>query len=259
MQSLLLFFVRPVDHNEYPNGNTMSTADDDRSDDLLRRALLDAEASAAVALRVEGLPLAEALTVIFHGRRDLGTIQTYVAHGGRGAGTAVRADELLRVPCDLDLGDAGTRNEAEEAYAEQARVLRDALLAADTVLAIWREPLQDIAEARVGVDRSVDLQVRLPAHRLMPVALVAPEKHITVAPVCGARTLAEGRPPMGIACAQQDVARVYPLPDDPERCLEDFAALAAEHARRMAERLEHQEASVRRFLELSGEDPPETA
>jgi len=31
MQSLLLFFVRPVDHNEYPNGNTMSTADDDRS------------------------------------------------------------------------------------------------------------------------------------------------------------------------------------------------------------------------------------
>ena len=78
---------------------------------------------------------------------------------------------------------------------------------------------------RVGVDRSVDLQVRLPAHRLMPVALVAPEKHITVAAVCGARTLAEGRPPMGIACAQQDVARVYPLPDDPERCLEDFAAL----------------------------------
>jgi hypothetical protein len=56
----------------------------------------------------------------------------------------------------------------------------------------------------------------------MPVALVAPDKHITVAPVCGARTLAEGRPPMGIACAQQDVARVYPLPDDPERCLEDF-------------------------------------
>jgi hypothetical protein len=92
----------------------------------------------------------------------------------------------------------------------------------------------------------------------MPVALVAPEKHITVAPVCGARTLAEGRPPMGIACAQQDVARVYPLPDDPERCLEDFAALAAEHARHLAERLDHQETSVRRFLELSGEDFPET-
>ena len=54
---------------------------------------------------------------------------------------------------------------------------------------------------------------------------------ITVAPVCGARTLAEGRPPMGIACAQQDVSRVYPLPDDPERCLEDFAALAAEQGR----------------------------
>ena len=36
------------------------------------------------------------------------------------------------------------------------------------------------------------------------------------------------------------------------------ALLAAEHARRMADRLEHQEASVRRFLELSGEDAPET-
>jgi hypothetical protein len=70
--------------------------------------------------------------------------------------------------------------------------------------------------------------------------------------VCGARRLADGRPPLGIACAQQDVARVYPLPDDPERCLEDFAEYAAEHARRMADRLDHQEASVRRFLELSG-------
>jgi hypothetical protein len=56
---------------------------------------------------------------------------------------------------------------------------------------------------------------------------------------------------MGIACAQQDVAHVYPLPDDPERCLEDFAERAAEHARRLAEQLDHQDASVERFLELS--------
>ncbi len=231
--------------------------DDHLADELLRRALIDQDASAAVALRVGGLPLCEQLTVVFHGRRDLGTIQTYVAHGKRGRGEAISTSELLRVPCDLDLGDAGTRGEAEEAYAEQARVLRDALLAADTVLAIWREPLQALAEAPVGVDRSVDLQVRLPAHRLMPIALVAPDKHITVAAVCGARTLAEGRPPLGIACAQQDVAHVYPLPDDPERCLEDFAERAAEHARRLADQLSHQEASIQRFLELS-EGFPET-
>ena len=56
-----------------------------------RRALIDAVASAAVALRVMPLPLCEALTIVFHGRRDLGTIQTYVAHGGRGAGAAVAA------------------------------------------------------------------------------------------------------------------------------------------------------------------------
>ena len=77
---------------------------------------------------------------------------------------------------------------------------------------------------------------------------------MVVTAVCGARPLAEGRPPMGIVCAQQDVARVYPLPDDPERCLEDFLEVAAEHAREMADRLGRQEASVERFLELSGDD-----
>src|SRR3954465_6936889 len=98
--------------------------DDGSSDDLLARALLDAEQSAAVALRVGGLALADALTVIFHGRRDLGTIQTYVTHGGRGAGTAVRADELLRVPCDLDLAEAGAPAGAEGPYPAPARAPR---------------------------------------------------------------------------------------------------------------------------------------
>jgi hypothetical protein len=229
----------------------------DDAEELLRRALIDADRSAAVALKVEGLALARALTVVFHGRSDLGTVQTYVANGGHGAGQALGASDLLRVPCDLDLGEAESLLEAEELYAAQARALRDALTAADTVLAVWREPLEDVAEAEVTVDRSIELQVRLPAHRLMPVALVAPEKGLTVAVVCGARTLAEGRPPLGIACAQQDVAHVYPLPDDPERCLEDFAERAAEHARDLAGRIERQEQSVRRFLELSGEDFPE--
>jgi hypothetical protein len=234
------------------------TMGDDHADDLLRRALIDAEASAAVALRVAPLPLCDTLTVVFHGRRDLGTIQTYVTHGGRGAGSAVSAGELMRVPCDLDLGAAEDREEAERLYAEQAAAMRDALVGADTVLDIWREPLEDLAGARVQVDRRIQLDVRLPAHRLLPAALVAPEKRIVVTAVCGARPLAEGRPPMGIVCAQQDVARVYPLPDDPERCLEDFFEVAADHAREMADRLGRQEASVERFLELSGEDFNET-
>jgi len=59
---------------------------EDDADDLLRRALIDPEASVAVALKVNGLALADALTVVFHGRADLGTIQTYVAHGPRAAG-----------------------------------------------------------------------------------------------------------------------------------------------------------------------------
>ena len=229
---------------------------DDHADDLLRRALIDADASAAVALRVPGLPLCDTLTVVFHGRRDLGSIQTYVTHGGRGAGSAVSAGELMRVPCDLDLAAAEDREEAEVLYAEQAAALRDALVGADTVLDIWREPLEDMAGAPVQIDRRIALDVQLPAHRLLPAALVAPERQLLVTAVCGARPLAQGRPPMGIVCAQQDVARVYPLPDDPERCLEDFLEHAAEHARDLAARLEHQEASVQRFLELTGEDPP---
>jgi hypothetical protein len=233
--------------------------DEHHADELFRRALIDADASAAVALRVMPLPLCEALTIVFHGRRDLGTIQTYVAHGGRGAGAAVAADELMRVPCDLDLAAAEDRDEAEHLYAEQAAAMRDALEAADTVLDIWREPLQDLTHAPVEIDRRIGLDIRLPAHRLLPAALVAPDKQIVVTAVCGARPLAEGKPPMGIACAQQDVARVYPLPDDPERCLEDFFEAAAEHARRVGEQLGRQDQSVRRFLELSGEGFEETA
>jgi hypothetical protein len=231
---------------------------DEHSDDLLRRALIDAEAAASVALRVTPLTLTDALTVVFHGRRDLGTVQTYIAAGGHGAGEALGRDKLMRVPCDLDLAAAEDREEAEHMFAEQAAALRDALVGADTVLDIWREPLADLVHAHVKVQSSVHVNVRLPAHRLMPTMLVAPDKQLVVTAVCSARALAEGRPPMGIACAQQDVARVYPLPEDPERCLEDFLDLAADYARRMAEQLGRQEASVERFLELSGDDFPQT-
>jgi hypothetical protein len=225
--------------------------EDDGAEELLRRALLDDSAAVAVSLRVDGLPVSEAVTVIFHGRRDLGLLQTYVTWGSRAAGARVAAADLLRVPCDLDLADAEDREEAEHLYVAQATALRDALVGADTVLEVWREPLGDLVGSSVAVDHSIELSVRLPAPRLLPTALVATESQLVVTPVCGARTLADGPPPMGIACAQQDLTRVYPLADDPERCVEDFLQQAAEHAMALGERLEHQEASVQRFLELS--------
>ena len=225
--------------------------EDATAEELLRRALLDDSSSAAVSLRVKGLPVSEAVTVIFHGRRDLGTLQTYITCGSRGAGARVAASELLRVPCDLDLAEAEDREQAERLYVEQATALRDALVGADVVLDVWRAPLNELVGSEVTVDRSVGLRVRLPAPRLLPTALVANDSQMVVTPVCSARTLAEGKPPLGIACAQQDFSRVYPLADDPERCVEDFLEFAADHARVLAERLEHQEASVERFLELS--------
>ncbi len=227
--------------------------DEGAAEELLRRALLDDTSAVAVSLRVEGLPVTESVTVIFHGRRDLGTLQTYVTYGSRGAGATVAASELLRVPCDLDLAAAGDRDEAEQLYADQAMALRDALVGADTVLDVWRDPLDELSEGGLAIDHSIRLGVGLPAPRLLPTALVAPDRKLVVTPVCSARTLAHGRPPMGIACAQPDLTRVYPLTDDPERCVQDFLELAAQHARELAERLAHQEASVERFLELSGD------
>src|SRR3954471_19107291 len=133
--------------------------DGEHSDDLLKRALIDTEASASVALRVAPLTLSETLTVVFHGRKDLGTVQTYVAHGGRGAGDAVGRDELMRVPCDLDLAGAGDREEAEHLYAERRLAVRGALVGPSTVLDIWREPLEDLAGSRVEVDHRLTLDV----------------------------------------------------------------------------------------------------
>ena len=161
------------------------------------------------------------------------------------------------MPCDLDLAEAEDREEAERLYVEQVTTLRDALVGADIVLDLWREPLTAMIGSSVAVDNSVQLSVRLPAHRLLPTALVARDSQLIVTPVCSARTLAEGRPALGIACAQQDFSRVYPLADDPARCVDEFFTLAADHARSLAARLDHQEASIERFLELSSEDLPE--
>ena len=142
--------------------------DEDHADDLLETGADRRGGVGRGRPARRALPLCETLTVVFHGRRDLGTIQTYVAHGGRGAGAAVAADELLRVPCDLDLAAAEDREEAERLYAEQAAAMRDALVGADTVLDIWREPLEELAHDACEVDRRIPLDVRLPAHRLLP-------------------------------------------------------------------------------------------
>jgi len=220
------------------------------AEELLKRALLDAASAVSVSLRIEGLPVSETVTVIFYARRDLGTLQTYLTPGSRGAGSTVSPSELLRVPCDLDLADASDRQDAERLYAEQARTLRDAVLGADVVLDLWREALVDLL-GNVVIKMSAALPARAPLPRLMPTALIAPESQILVTPVCNARTLAEGHPPVGIACIQQEVAHVYPLAEDPEGCVTDFMERSARHAHNLAEQLAHQEASVERFLELS--------
>src|SRR3979411_1524868 len=122
------------------------TPDPNAAEALLRRALLDDSSAVAVSLRISGLPVSEAVTVIFHGRRDLGTLQTYVAPGARSAGARAGVSDLLRVPCDLDLGDAESRDEAEQLYLAQATALRDALVATYTVLDVWREPLAGLTD-----------------------------------------------------------------------------------------------------------------
>ncbi len=220
------------------------------AEELLKRALLDTASAVSVSLRIDRLPVSEAVTVIFYARPDLGTLQTYLTPGSRGAGATVSASELLRVPCDLDLAEAADREDAERLYAEQARTLRDAVLGADVVLELWREALTGLL-GNVVIKMSAALPARAPLPRLMPTALFAPESQVLVTPVCNARTLAEGQPPVGIACIQQEVAHVYPLAEDPEGCVIDFMERSARHAHDLAAQIAHQEASVERFLELS--------
>ena len=119
---------------------------EDAAEELLRRALLDDSSARGGVAAGRGLPVSDAVTVIFHGRRDLGTLQTYVTWGSRVAGATVAANELLRVPCDLDLADAGDRDEAERLYVEQATALRDALVGAD-------DGARRVARAAAGAGR----------------------------------------------------------------------------------------------------------
>ena len=228
---------------------------DEHADDILKRALIDAEAAASVALRVTPLSLSEALTVVFHGRKDLGTIQTYVAHGGRGAGDAVGKDELMRVPLDLDLAAAEDRAEAEHLFAEQAGALRDALIGADTVLDIWREPFEDLV-ARPRARRPPAQARRAPARppaaadraRLAREADRRDRRLQRPAARRGPPADGDRRRPAGRR------ARLSAARTTRSAASRTSSQLAAEHARELAEQLGRQEASVQRFLELSGED-----
>ena len=160
--------------------------------------------------------------MIFHARRDLGTLQTYVACGARGAGTTVTANELLRVPAISISAMPRTARTQSRCTLEQATAFRDALVGADIVLDVWRSCFGDLIGSVIAVDHSVD------ATRTSSGGAACRRRRSWRAtrsssstPVCGARTLAEGRP-AGDRRAQQDFSRVYPLADDPERCVEDF-------------------------------------
>ena len=166
---------------------------DGDADELLRRALLDDSSSVAVSLRVDGLPLSEAVTVIFHARRDLGTLQTYVTCGSRGAGATVAAERAVAGPLRprprRGRGPRGGRAAVRRAGDDASR------------RAGWRRHrarrLARAAEAMIGssvaVDNSVQLSVRLPAHRLLPTALVARDSQLIVTP--GVQRAHAGRGP----------------------------------------------------------------
>ena len=161
----------------------------------------------------------------------------------------------MRVPCDLDLGGAEDRDEAEPLYAEQAAALRDALVGADTVLDIWREPLEDLAGSRVEVDRRIRLDVRLPAPPAAAGrarrARAADRRHRRLRRAPAGR----GPPADGDRRAPSRTSRACTrCPTTRSAAWRTSWTLAADHAREMAERLGRQEASVERFLELSGDD-----
>ena len=151
-----------------------------------------------------------------------------------GAGRAVGAGELLRVPATSTSATraAGTRPRTSTPPRPGRCATR---FAADTVLALARAA-RGPPRQRVEVDRPIGLVGRLPAAPDHAGRARAPERRIVVAAVCGARPLAEGRPPMG---SGRPAGRRADLPAGrgARGCLEDFLEVAGEHAREEGERL----------------------
>ena len=227
----------------------------DQADDLLQRALLDAEACASVALKVGDLPLSEAVTVIFHGRRDLGTLQTYVTNGGRAAGSAVGASELLRVPCDLDLADASLARRGRGALRRAgARAARRDRRRRHRARRLGRPARR--GDRRRRRDRALDRARRAPA-RAPPDARRADRAGAAHARRRRLRRAHARRGPPA------DGDRLRPAGPRPRlsavrrpRALPRGLRAARRRARPpdWSPRLDHQEASVQRFLELNGDD-----
>ena len=235
----------------------MSDADapDHGADDLLRRALIDAEASAAVALSVGGLPVSEEVTVIFHGRRDLGD------------------DPDLRRARPPRRGGVGRRGRAA-ARPVRPRSRRG------------RGPRRGRAPVRRAGARDAR-RARGRRHRARGVARAArPTSPAATSPSSARSSSTSSCPPTGCCrsrwwrpsagwwsrrCAARarwpTAGRRWgsPAPSRTSRastrCRMTRSAAwrtsspwRPSHAQRLAEALEHREASVERFLELNGDE-----
>ena len=175
----------------------------------------------------------------------------------RGAGSAVGADELLRVPCDLDLGDAEDREEAERAVRRAGRArCATRCVAADTVLTIWREPLEElVADARRASTARSSSRSGCPAHRLH-----AGRARRARAPAdrrAGVRRAPAGRGPAADGHRLRPAGRRARLPAARRpRALPGGLPRARRRARAPSwpSSSSTRRPSVRRFLELTGED-----
>ena len=219
----------------------------DDADDLLRRALIDPEASVAVALRVGGLALTRGADDRLprpRGPRDDPDLRRPRRRAARAS--AIGADELLRVPCDLDLGDAGTRERGRGG-------LRRAGPRAARRAAGGRHRARHLARAAAGAARRRpsastarwSCRCACPAHRLhADRAGGARQAHHR-----RRRCAAPGRWPKaarrwGSPAPSRTSRTSIRCPTTPSAAWRTSPSCAAEHARRMAERLDHQEASV---------------
>ena len=118
---------------------------------------------------------ASTLTVVFHGRRDLGTIQTYVdarrsrrRRGGRRPTSccACRATSTSPTPRTARRPSTSTPSRPPRCATRWSAPTRCSTSGASRS--------RTSAHGRVEVDRRIALDVDLPAHRLLPAALVAP-------------------------------------------------------------------------------------
>lgn len=179
-------------------------------------------------------------TILFSADVDRHEMRTYLMLGRPLPGQRVAPEQLLALPVELAFSEDPVAE-----YAEQARELHGALVAADGMLGMWYEHLR--------ADRA-SLRRELPPPRprwpFLPATLRVPVSERRIGILCDPTRLSVGRPRLGVVIAQGDFHRRYPYSIDPEDALRAFEGELESYVEQLADELDVRDRTVDGFKRL---------